>query len=128
MTELNYTVLGPKGILIQLFPLQDSATSPSGVLVPSYENFITEGGKPASTLSLERFSCIGTVLQISPTAADYLLKESIDLSVSDVVGIHSTYKNQSNWFISPDKARLPVQDWDGLLLVSPQMLSFKINK
>lgn len=116
-----YEVVGSKGVLIQLdkYPSQETTTD-FGVIVPKYEAYETEGGRPASKVVNEVYTTTGTIIQISAKARETLDEEKIDVQPGSRVYIYPAAKNPSNWFF-PDRTK-PVQDFDGLLLVQPNMI------
>lgn len=112
-----YEVQGQKGILIQLdkYPEEITQTS-SGILIPQYKNYETDGGRPAAALEKEVWSTVGTVLQISPRAKEDLEREKISLFPGDKIYIQPAAKHPHNWFFSDRMTR--IQDYEGLLLIT----------
>lgn len=47
----------------------------SGVLIPKYDAYFTEGGKPAAKQSNKEFTSVGTVISVSPAALSYIEQE-----------------------------------------------------
>lgn len=124
---MTYEITGQKGVLIQLekFP-KESTTTESGIVIPQYKAYETEGGRPAAKIDEEIYTTIGTILQISTAARQLLEKENTSLEPGDKVMIHPSSKNPHNWFF-PDRNQR-VQDFQGLLLISPQQVQAKINE
>lgn len=122
---MQYEVQGQKGILIQLdrYP-EDFTQTSSGVIIPQYKNYETDGGRPAASIDEEVYTSTGTVLQISHKAKEELEEQRIPLSVGDRVMIQPSQKNPHNWFF-PDR-HIKIQDFTGLLLVGVPAIQAKI--
>lgn len=103
-------------LLVQLIPFQ-TTKSESGIIVPKYENYTTDGGKAASTVSHEKYSSLATIVQISAKAQDLLDESKSTLKVGDTIALYPSALNSSNWFIL-DRTR-PVTEHEGYLLIHP---------
>lgn len=125
---MKYKVVGQKGVLIQLDELEQATVTESGVHIPAYQNYTTDGGRPASELSTEKYSPMGEVLQISDKAQELLEQEKMDIKVGDRVAISPGSKHVSFWFIEPDKLTRPVNKFDGKVLIHPNSIQCKIEK
>jgi co-chaperonin GroES (HSP10) len=113
--QQNFKIEGDK-LLVKLEAYQ-TTTSESGIIVPKYENYTTDGGKPASSIAHEKYSSIATVIQISPKAQDLLDANKSTIKVGDTIVLYPSTLNSSNWFIL-DRTR-PVTDYEGYLLIHP---------
>jgi len=122
----NHEVVGRKGVLIKLEEFQNKESiNAAGVYVPLFENYETDGGRPASKIKDENFSYIGEVIQISEKAKDILAEEKIDIKVGDRVSIHRNQKVQFNHFFPENNA--PVMDFSGYILIDPSGIQSKIK-
>ena len=121
----NHEVVGVKGILIKLEEYPDQVTTnEAGVIIPIYENYETEGGRPASKITGSMFSNVGTILQISDMAVELLKQDKIDIKVGDRVSIHRNQQHPSNQFLPEN---MQVVDFVGYVLVSSSMIQSKIK-
>ena len=125
MTQVqNFSVIGAKGVLIQLIKYPELNGSDS-LIIPVYENYETDGGKPAARIKEEVYAPIGEILQISDTVKKQFEEESIDLKVGDHVLIQNSAKVSYNWFvISPNH---PIADFDGKLVIHHNNIIAKLT-
>lgn len=123
---MEYKVVGQKGILVQLRELQKATVTESGVHIPAYQNYTTDGGRPASELSSEKYAPIGVVLQVSDKAKEILEQEMMDVNPGDTVAINPGSKHPSFWFIEPNSLTQPVNKFDGKVLIHPNSIQCKI--
>lgn len=125
--EVNkaYSVQGPKGVLVQLFKYPESTTvSDSGIYMPKYKTYETDGGRPAAAIDSEIYTLVGRILQISEKAQDMMDEDKMSYKVGDIVSVLKHAKNPNNWFID-DKGN-QVADFTGLLLITPSHLEIKV--
>jgi len=125
MTLDNHKIVGSRGVLIKL----DAYTSPieideDGIYTPLYENYETDGGRPASKFRIEEYSPIGTILQISEKAQELLQEEKMDLKVGDRVTIFKSQRIGFNEFIE-DRTK-PIEVFKGYLTVHPSAIQSKL--
>lgn len=125
--NLNFTLTGIKGVLVRLDKLKSNTVTSSGVIVNSYENYETEGGRPSTKLSHEVFSLRGTVLKMSAAAMKAIEQEGYKLDVSDTIIVYPSAKSPQNWFIDPDKIDEPTSDFEGYLLLHPAQIQCILN-
>ena len=125
MTQVtNFKVLGHRGVLVQLQKYPEDLTT-GNIFVPKYENYETEGGKPAAKIKEEIYSSIAKVIQISDMSKEILEKERMELQEGDYVLIQDAARHYNNWFIlSPNH---PVSDFDGHLLLHPNSILAKLE-
>lgn len=123
----NFTLLGPRGVLIQLDKLKSATTKESGILVPSYENYETEGGRPAAKLNHEVYSLLGTITQLSHKAKEIAALDGYQLTTGARVVVYASAKVPNNWFVDPSKLENPVNDFDGSLLIHPSQIQCILN-
>lgn len=116
---------GSKGVLIKLQPYEEDTTTETGIVIPTYEAYTTEGGRPAAKPTLEKFSTIGIVLAISDKARELLDEEKMDLKKGDAVLIYPHAKVSSNWLIL--HRHTPVADFEGYLLLHPNAVQAKLD-
>lgn len=122
--------MGQKGILIQLVPYKSETTqTEEGIIIPLYERYETDGGRPASRIKEDKLSTIGKVLQISAIAREVLDNDKIKLNIGDYVSISEQHKNSTNQFIiDKDIPVVMEQDFEGYLRIFPNMIeSILIN-
>lgn len=122
----NYKILGQKGVLIRLLPYRsETTTTAEGIIIPLYENYETEGGRPASRIKSEdKYSTIGEVLQISDKAQLILNEEKMDIKVGDYISIPLVHKHPSNQFLLSKNDS--VSEFEGYLTIYPNMVQAKI--
>lgn len=121
----NYEVVGSRGILIKLEPYKNpTSITDEGILIPLYENYETDGGRPDSRIKENEFSLIGKILQISLKSQEILEREKMDLKIGDYVGISPMHMHQSNWFLV--ERDTPVSKFTGYLRIDPTMIDSKI--
>jgi len=116
---------GSKGLLVKLQPFEEDTTTESGIVIPTYENYTTEGGKPAAKPTLEKYSTIALVLAISDKASEIMTEEKMDIKKGDTILLWPQAKISSNWLIL--HRHTPVADFDGYLLIHPNMIQSKID-
>lgn len=121
----NYNVHGPKGVLIQLHERPEATVTESGIMIPKFKAYETEGGRPASKLATEKYSLIGTILQISEKAQETLDDNKQPYKVGDTVSVFPQAKQQHCWFLL-DKIN-PVTDWTGLILIIPAQIEAEVT-
>lgn len=120
----NHEILGPK-ILIKLIPYKESiSTNEAGILIPLYENYETDGGRPAARIKEDEYSCVGKVIQIPKAAKDYLDSEKMEVSVGDMITISHNQKHPSNQFLVNKDVQ--VQEFEGYLIIHPSLIQSKI--
>lgn len=120
----NHEVLGQRGVLIELLPYKSETVNEAGVYIPLYENYETDGGRPAARIKVDNYSTIGKVIQISKKAQELLDEDKMDIEVGDVVSIYLNAKNPSNQFLI--ERETPVVDFNGYLAVHPNTIQSKI--
>lgn len=122
-----YKVQGASGVLVQLHPFDEATTkTTSGLIVPKFKDYETDGGRWAAKMDVEKFSLVGTIVQLSEKCKEIMEQEKMDYKEGDVVAVKATAKQTYNWFIT-DK-NTPVADWTGLLLITPHLLECKIEE
>jgi hypothetical protein len=125
MTQVtSFKIQGVKGVLVELQKYPEDLTT-GNIFVPKYENYETDGGKPAAKIKEELYSSIAKVLQISDAAKNTMEESFMDVQVGDYVLIQDASRHFSNWFIlSPNH---PVADFDGKLLIHPNSILAKLE-
>lgn len=124
----DHEIVGSKGILIKLFPYPtDSTINSAGIIVPLYENYESDGGRPASRITTENFSNIGEVIQISSKAQQYLEEEKMDIKVGDIVSIGREHKHPSNQFLPKNVQTQHPSDYEGYMIVHFNAIQSKIK-
>lgn len=116
----NIQLLGEK-VLIQLEAASDHTTTDTGLIIPLFENDLSDGGRPITKLSSKKYLSKGTVINISPKA-----KISYpELEVGDTVYVPTQVASpQYQFFLTRDKL---VLDWEGVIVVNPIQIEAKIN-
>lgn len=121
----SYKVIGIKGILVKLHAYPSELKTESGLVVPAFENYETDGGKNASRIREEIYAPIGQIEQISDAAKKEIEDYGEQLNVGDWVLLHSQIKAEFNKFIiSPDS---PVSNFDGKFLVHFNQILAKLT-
>ena len=120
----KYKVVGQKGVLLKLLPYTEETTTESGIVIPLYDNYTTDGERPASKLSNKKFSDLAEVVQISEKAQAIMEDEKMNITVGDMVAIYPSANNSSNWFIL--NREVPVADFEGYLLLHPNYIQAKV--
>lgn len=118
--------VGSTGIVVKLEPFEDTVTqTESGLYVPTYENYTTDGGRPDARPTNETYSTVATVLAISDKASSLIEEEDYSLAPGDKVLVYPRAKNPQNWLILT--RHVPIADFEGYLLLHPNMIQMKIN-
>lgn len=121
----NHKVLGQRGLLIKLMPYKSETINEAGVYIPLYENYETDGGRPAARIKTEEtFSTIARVEQISEKVQEILNEEKMDIQVGDYITIALQAKHPSNQFLVTRE--VPAVDFEGYLLVHPNTIQSKL--
>ncbi len=119
--------VGSKGIMVQLLPLKDRLEkTDSGILVGSFVNTETDGGRPDVELNGRKFTRVAQVMQISDKCKEDLQKEMIPLSVGDFVMVSDYGANQRNWVI--DDPMKQTQDHSGVLTIGVPDIKYKLEE
>lgn len=122
---MNYKVQGSRGILVRLDKYESDKVTESGIIVPKFKNYETDGGRPASKIDDgEVFSSTGTIVQVSDKCQQLLSEEKMDLGEGDRVMIDPNAKSPHNWFI--ENRSVKVADFEGLVLLHPNHIQAKI--
>lgn len=121
----KYNVVGPKGVLINLHPYPTDQITESGIIVPAFDNYETDGGKPATKIKEDVYSPIGQIEQISIAAQKEIDDSGMDLKVGDWILIQGQAKASFNWFVI--SADTPVANFDGKLLIHPNQILAKLE-
>lgn len=122
----NFEPQGKRGVIVQLIPYPETSDkSESGIYMPKYKSYETDGGRAAARIDKEKYSLVGHIRYISACAKSLMEKEDMQYSIGDMVSVLSHAKNQSNWLIE-DKLQ-QVADFTGLLLITPEHLECKIT-
>lgn len=125
-TKLDFKVHGQRGVLIQLLEYPEQTTkSESGIYMPKYKAYETDGGRPAAAIDSEVYSLVGKVLQISDKAKEIMDEEKMGYTVGSFVSIAPHAKTRNNWFIE-DKLQ-QVADFTGKLLLTPSQIECEIT-
>jgi len=124
MTLSNITLTGDR-VLIALDEHPTHTVTKGNIVVPRFEQGVTEGGKPRSDLDSRKHLSVGTVVAISPLASKRMSEEETPLRPGDRVYISATANNISYQFIS-DRSRLVV-DFDGLIAVPHNYIEAIVN-
>lgn len=132
MTINNYKVQGIKGILIKLetYPNDEAVTvTDSGILIPKYHVYESEGGREVAAMTNEKYSSIGSIIQISQAALANIAENNLDADLIKVgarVSVtNQTKASQSNWFIVNQHEA--VADHEGYILVTPAAIQAVIT-
>lgn len=118
----KFIPVGTRGILVLLDPLKTTTTD-SGLLVPKFENSMSDGGRPVSKYSDQVYSTMGTVVSISARAEKELEKEEIPVKVGDKVVIQDNARAQV-LYLNPDST---FSTHDGYVSIAPLQIIFKIQ-
>lgn len=124
LTINNYKLQGIKGVLIKLETyLNEEAvtTTESGIIIPKYNTHETDGGRFVAAMTNEKYTTLGTILQISTAAEINAAEINMDvdkLKVGARVAVsEQTKSSPTNWFFpNRDEA---VAEHVGYLLVTP---------
>lgn len=116
----NLELLGDR-VIVLLDKAEDHTTTESGLIIPLFENAETDGGRPASKLSMKRYLSTGTILGLSQTAQEKLPT----IKVGDKVYVTPTAATPQYQFL-PDRTQL-VEDWSGLIVISHVLIEAKIK-
>lgn len=120
---MNFQLLGNR-ILIKLDEQPDHSSSEQGVIIPKFINTETEGGRPKASLDTRKHLLQGTVLQISPKAAQALADELTPLSPGDRVYVSASTNNSSYQFFL-DRSQI-VSYFDGHIAIPHALIEAKI--
>lgn len=122
----NFEPQGKRGVIVELIPYPETSDkSESGIYMPKYKTYETDGGRPAARIDKEKYSLVGTIRYISSCAQSLMHKEEMEYKVGDMVSVLDHAKNRANWLIE-DKLQ-QVADFTGLLLITPEHLECKIT-
>jgi len=125
LTIDNHEIQGSKGVLIKLQEIEeDYETNDLGVIIPLYENYESDGGRPAARIKEDTYSSVGEVIQISEKAKQIMAEELMNYKVGDLVSISAQQKHPSNQFLV-DKDKV-VANFSGYLILHPSMIQSKI--
>lgn len=123
----NFQPQGKRGVIVELQPYPEEAEkSESGLYMPKYRQYESDGGRPAAAIDKEKYSLVGTIKYISSAALSHMEKEGMEYKVGDTVTVLQHAKNHTNWLIEDKMQR--VADFKGLLLLTPEHLECKIVK
>lgn len=117
--ENTITILGDR-VLIQLDLMEDHTITPSGVVVPLYQNIESDGGRPDIKESNLRYLSKGTVVSISDS-----VKEKVPLSAGDRVFVAPSCVSPTYQFYSRRTGL--VENFEGLISIPPAFIEAKIN-
>lgn len=127
LTINNYKLQGLKGILVKLDEYEDGqavSKTESGLIIPKYKTHETEGGRFVAAMTNEKFTTIGTIIQISSAAKKNAEETSIDvdyLKVGARIAVsEQTKSSPSNWFI-PNRTEA-VAEHDGYIIITPSAI------
>jgi len=117
MASLKDITLFGDRILVQLDQVTDTVTE-HGIIVPLFENYETDGGKPSSKISSKKYSSVGTVLKISNNSP-------LQLAEGTKVYVNPSSSNQQFQFYL-DRTKL-VQDFEGLICIPHTLIEATIT-
>lgn len=122
------TLVNSSGVLVLLDKFSSpTLTTPSGIEIPAYDTYYTEGGKHAAKHSDKEFSSQGTVIAISPTAAKYVTENwaGSTLSPGDRVWIQPTVANNRSMF-ELDRLAPVIMDQPPYIIIHPTNIEAKL--
>lgn len=96
----------------------------SNIIVPLYEAFTTDGGRPSAEISNKQYLLKGVVVDSSLSALNKLEEDGITLSKGDKVFVHPSAISQ-HFFYYPNRDNLVI-DFDGHVLI-PYTLIQNVN-
>lgn len=112
-------------VLIKLDEHPDHTVTSTGIIVPDFTPSYTDSGRPKDELSKLKHLFKGTVLALSPIAAQKLAEESTPLSPSDRVYIsQQAFSDSYQFFLNRDAITLP---FEGLIAIPHSLIEAKIN-
>lgn len=114
-----------QGILVLLDRFEAQASTPSGVLIPKYDTYYTEGGQHAAKHSTKEFTSVGTVIDISPSALASIEENwgGLSLQQGSRVWLQPSCVQPRNQFILERDTPVTVSELTGespFLLITPQ--------
>lgn len=113
-------------VLIQLDKHSDHTTTPSGLFNPKFLNIETDGGRPDIKLSNESYVAQGTVIDMSPYAAQRMKESLTPISIGDKVFVTKSAVSMNHHF---DKDRNTIlQEFDGLILIPFVLIEAILNE
>jgi len=121
LTVDNYIPLGMRGILLKLEPLSLAKTA-GGLIIPEYQNGVSDGGRPVSPLSNREYSNIGKIVAISERSAKTLVEEFMPLEIGDFVLVTDQGREQA-FFLNKQNS---YSDHEGYVLVTPTQIQAKL--
>jgi hypothetical protein len=121
----NYRVLGRKGILVLLDEVEEELNvNDAGVIVPLYEDYASDAGRPKAKMDVKEYKNIGTILQISKKAQEILDEEKMDVKVGSRIVIYPSQINAHNRFMLNTASSLV--EFKGYLNVDAQMIQSEL--
>lgn len=121
MITLNDLTLLHDRVVIQLDEVGDTITE-GGVIVPLYENYETDGGKPGSKVSSKKYTNTGTVLALSESAS----KQIPALQAGNKVFVSNSSVSTPQYHFYIDRTKL-VQDFTGVISIPAILVEAIIN-
>ena len=120
----NITLFGDR-VLIQLDKSEEHTTLSSGLTIPLYENYETDGGRPGAKASDKKFLSQGTVVALSQSASKKLEENNSPLNIGDKVFVTQNAVSPQYQFF-PDRSNLFIQ-FEGLISIPHVLIEAKIN-
>lgn len=102
----------------------DSEVTDSGIILPEFENHVSEGGRPLVQVSNRLYKRTGEVIAVSAAAQKDLERNEAGISIGDKVVVNETALSRTYWFITDFDKK--VAEHEGYILVTPQMIEAKL--
>lgn len=112
-------------VLIKLDLLEDHSKSESGLSIPLYEAYQTEGGRPSAKLSDKTYLAQGEVILCSPSAAKKLEEQGTPISIGQKVFVTMSSVSPAYQFFM-DRSNL-VLEFDGHILIPYTFIEAYVN-
>lgn len=117
---MEIVLLGSK-VLIQLDEATSHTQTETGLVIPLFENDMSDGGRPITKVSAKKYLSKGKIINISEKAK----QEYPELNVGDAVFVSTQVASpQYQFFMNRDQL---VLDWTGVIIVNPIQIEAKIN-
>lgn len=102
-------------VLVKLDSLETHSETDNGIVIPLYEQYETDGGRPAAKLSNKKYLSKGEVIDFSPLAAKKLEEQETPITKHQRVYVNINAVSPNYQFF-PKRDSLVI-DFDGYILI-----------